>query len=1082
MDYRSARRLCAWCVLCVALLTYLLTVEPTASFWDCPEYIAVAVGLQNGHPPGNPLWMLLARFFVTFAPAPEYRALAVNVMSAVCGAVTVMLLFLTIEFFARRLLKPLTHPSSLLCLGSAVAGSLSLCWGDSFWFSAVEAEVYAFSSLCTALLFWLSLVYYKRRHERHADRYLILLAYLTGLTIGVHELNLLCLPALMLVVAYGLRDRLKWWQVVLVLLLGLVGIALVLYGIIPGFIALAQKVELVCVNSWGWAFNSGLLLSWCVVAVMLAGCAVWLCAVDWPRRRRLLRLLRVGAWSVFMVLLGFSCYAVVIIRSAACPPLDTGHPADIFAFGNYFERDQYGSAPLVYGAPFTAQPMRELRVEKGDSTFRRYALRQAGTNYVAGVQGMPAPVTGVYGTAAQNAENARMQQRGGDFYHLASHNYERQYPPELNMWFPRMHSHGSGDVKGYLNWLGADYDDMYEPESVTLAVDAQGNLVRVPADNALSQEKQVRPTYLQNAQYFIVYQCAYMYWRYFLWNYVGRQNDYYGHGEPDAGNFITGIDPVDRLMLDVAADAPANAGRGNKGRNAYYALPLILGIIGLVYQMRCGRRGKRQALLVSTLFVLTGMAIVVYLNQSPVQARDRDYAFLGSWYAFSIWIGLGTLGLNAILRRVIKRRPRLCACLSVALSLCVPFQILSQTYDDHDRSGRTATRDVARNMLMTVGEQAIIITSQDNNIFPLWYMVEAEEFRTDVRIIASPYMSLPWYADQWLRPMRQSRPVEMTAPRGLLASDALNFIHLGTDTTWTPAVDALKSLYTKGMQAFYDNPQGSYPILETPRVYIVQGSDTVRLDLSHGMNGVKLSTLHREELLTLDILATNAASTTPRPIYWTRPVGEEVFKGALKPYLERVGSLTRFNPANPGLNARATARLALSAYRYGTAPGRISEGRLPYFDPVAAEKVDALRSLLIESARQLSLSGNAADALLAARLLDKAEKEIPESLVPYYAIVLEPEACGTHRVARYADPGLMAADTYEAIAQTLGDASLQAKGKALRTGRMAALRSIDRYRYALRESYRKFLTYRLSDLLHVLHPLPMPDTTKTTFP
>jgi len=1065
-------------VLCTALLTYLLTVEPTASFWDCPEYIAVAVGLQNGHPPGNPLWMLLARFFVTFAPAPEYRALAVNVMSAVCGALTVMLLFLTIEFFARRLLKPLTRPTSLLCLGSAVVGSLSLCWGDSFWFSAVEAEVYAFSSLCTALLFWLSLVYYERRHEPHADRNLILLAYLTSLAMGVHELNLLCLPALMLVVAYGLRDRLKWWHVILVLLLGLAGIALVLYGIIPGFIALAQKVELVCVNSWGWGFNTGLLLTWCVVAVLLVGCAVWLCAINWPRQRRLLRLLRVGVWSAFMVLLGFSCYAAVIIRSAACPPLDTGHPADIFAFGNYFSRDQYGKAPLVYGAPFTAPPMRELRVEKGDSSFNRYALRQTGTKYVAGVQGMPAAVAGVYGNARQNAENARLQKRGGDFYHLASHNYERQYPPELNMWFPRMHSHAGSDVKGYLNWLGANYADMHEPGHVTLAVDAQGNPVRVPAGNAISAERQVRPTYLQNAQYFIVYQCAYMYWRYFLWNYVGRQNDYYGHGEPDAGNFITGIDPMDRLMLDVAADAPANVGRGNKGRNAYYALPLILGIIGLVYQVRCGRRGKRQALLITTLFVLTGMAIVVYLNQTPVQARDRDYAFLGSWYAFSIWMGIGTLGVHAILRRVIKRRPGMCAVLGIALSLCVPFQTLSQTYDDHDRSGRTATRDMARNMLMTVGEQAIIITSQDNNIFPLWYMVEAEEFRTDVRVIAAPYMSLPWYADQWLRPMRQSRPVEMTAPRGLLASDALNFIHLGSDTTWTPAVDALKSLYTDGMQAFYANPQASYPVLRTPRVFIVQGTDTVRLDLSHDMNGAKLSTLYREELLTLDILATNAASPAPRPIYWTRPVGEEVFKGALKPYLERVGTLTRFNPANPGLDAHATARLALSAYRYGTAPGRIADGRLPYFDPVASEKVDALRSVLIESARQLSLTGNVEDARLAARLLAKAEKEMPESLVPYYAIVLEPEVYGTSRVARYADPGLMAADTYEAIARSLGDTSLQAKGKSLRDGRMAYLRSVDEYRSALRESYRKFLTYRLSDLLHVLHPLPDPDTTK----
>lgn len=1082
INYRAARRLCAWFVLCLALFTYLLTIEPTASYWDCPEYVAVAVGLQPGHPPGNPLWMLVARFFINFAPAPEYRALAVNVMSAVCGALTVMLLFLTIEIFARRLLRPVSRHTSIVCLGSAMVGALAFCWSDSFWFSAVEAEVYAFSSLCTALLFWLALVYYEKRHEPHSDRYLILLAYLTGLTIGVHELNLLCIPALMLVVAYGLRRRLHWWQVLFTLLAGLAGIALVLYGIIPGFIALAQRVELLCVNTWGWSFNSGLLLTWVVVTVLLAGGAVWASAIQYSRHPRLLRVLRVGLWSVFMVLLGFSCYALIIIRSAAGPPLDTGHPADIFAFDNYFSREQYGKAPLLYGAPFTAQPMRLLEIENGDTILSRYALRHIGSNYVQGVVGMPPHVAGVYATPEQTERNRSLQARGGDFYHLSSHNYEREYPPELNMWFPRMHSHGESDITGYLNWIDADYEDMYEPDHITLAVDSAGNPVRLPYGSSSVDSRQVRPTYWQNTKYFLLYQCVYMYWRYFMWNYVGRQNDYYGHGEPDAGNFITGVDALDCLMLDVAAEAPANAGRGNKARNVYFALPLILGIAGLIYQVRCGSRGRRQALLITTLFVLTGIAIVVYLNQGPVQARDRDYAFLGSWYAFSIWLGLGTLAVYSILRRIIKHRPRLTAYLSVGLSMCVPLQTLSQTYDDHDRSGRTVTRDMAHNMLSSVGEQAIIIASQDNNIFPLWYMTEAEEYRTDVRIISAPYMSMGWYPDQWLRPMRKSRPVEMTAPRGLLVSDALSFISLGRDTTWTPAVEALKTLYTEGMKSFMANPRHNYPELKTPRVFMVYGSDTVRLDLARDMNGFRVNTLYRDELLTLDILATNAASPRPRPIYWTRSVGESLFKGALKPYLERVGTLLHFNPAAPGINARATGRIALSIYRYGTQPGCLTTGRLPYFDPVASDKLDELRSALIESARMLSATGSADDARMAVQLLTKVENEMPEALVPYYAIELEPEVYGVRRVPRYADPGLMAAEAYEAAGHTLADSTLIVKGRDLREHRMEALQEIDRYCMSMREGYRKFLTYRLSNLLKVLHPIPAPDTTKTLLP
>ncbi|MCM1320424.1 MAG: DUF2723 domain-containing protein [Muribaculaceae bacterium] len=1074
LNYMYARRLCAWGVLCVALLTYLLTTEPTASYWDCPEYIAVGTNLEVGHPPGNPLWMLAARFFVNFAPTPEYNALMINIMSCICAALTIMVLFLTIEYLARKLVRPVSREGSLLCLGAGVTGALAFCWSDSLWFSAVEAEVYAFSTLCTALMFWISLLYYEHRTEPHADRYLILLAYLTGLTLCVHELNLLCIPTLVLMVAFGARKDLKCWRIVIVLLIGLASIAIVLYGLIPGFMALAEMVEIWCVNGLGMSFNSGLLITVGVTGVVLITLGVWLNYTD-RGPKRLLRAMRLAVWSIFMILLGFSCYALIMIRAAANAPLDTGHPADIISVKAYFHRDQYGSAPLVYGAPFSAQAQRRLHIVNGDSTFHRYALDKKGPLYVRGVKGMPPVLNNTFRNKGDSATNARLAARSGDWYQLTNYEFDKLYPPELCMWFPRMHSHNPTDVSGYYNWLGATPEDMYEPEHITRAIDEQDRPVAIPKGKSPLNERQVRPTYLQNLQYFAVYQMGFMYWRYFFWNYFGRQNDYTGHGEPDAGNVITGIDPIDRLVYDVAADAPANVGRTNKGRNVYYALPLVLGLLGIVYQLRRGKEGRRQALLVTTLFILTGVAIVVYLNQAPAQARDRDYSFLGSWYSFSIWIGLGTLGVYALLRRLLKHRERLCAYLSVGLALCVPLQTLSQTYDDHDRSGRTATRDTAYNMLQAVDEQGVIFSSQDNNIFPLWYLIEAEGMRPDVRVISSPYMSLSWYPAQWLMPMRESRPIEMTASPGLMASDMLTFVRPGKDTTWTPAVDALKELYINGVGDCVAGKSGSYPVLKTPRVYFVMEGDTIRLDLGHDATGLSVDILRGDVIMLLDMLATNAASKHPRPFYWTRPLGEEVFNGQLKPYMERIGTILKLNPKNPGFNYRKTADLALRKFKYGTTPGVLESGKIPYFDPVAANNIALVRTAVIEAAHALAATGKVDDARTALALLERVEKRIPPKMVPYQAITLEPEKVGMRRIPRYTDEGLMAAQTYLSVAETLGRPELKTKGLAMQKGRMKVLRDINKYINTLRPQYRPFVSYRLEYLNLVLNPHPLPD-------
>lgn len=1062
-DYSGMRRLCGLGVFCIALLTYLLTVEPTASFWDCPEYIAVATGMQPGHPPGNPVWMLMARFFINFAPEPQYRALAVNIMSAVCAALTVLLLFLSIEILARKLLSEKSAARNLLCLGASATGALALCWSDSFWFSAVEAEVYAFSALCTALLFYIALFWLERSNQPRSDRYLILMAYLTGLSMGVHELNLLCLPALLLIVAFGLREKLGAGRIFMVLAAGLCGIGIILYGLIPGFMHMACIVELWCVNDLALPFNSGLAITWISVFTILGALSVYFHFTSW-KRRRLLRLCRLCAWSVLMLFIGFSSYAVIIIRSGANPPIDTGHPANILSFSSYFSREQYGKSPLVYGTPFTASPIRQRTLTPGNDrpSYSRYALCNPKRKYGIGMEGMPHAASSSFATDEDSVENARLQTRGGDWYQCTGYSFDLCYPPELDMWFPRMHSHDPGDVEGYLNWLGTDLSSMETIHNPTLAVDETGNRVSIPTDVSGVDYQQVRPTYLQNLHFFTVYQCGFMYWRYFLWNFVGRQNDYYGHGEPDAGNFITGIEPLDNLMLDVTAEAPANAGRGNKGRNVYYFMPLILGVCGIIYQMRRGKCGRRQALVVFTLFIITGIAIVVYLNQGPVQARDRDYAFLGSYYAFAIWIGLGTLLLGRWFKCLLPHKPVTASVLGVATALCVPLQMLSQTYDDHDRSGRTATADFAFNTLSTLDRDAIIFAAEDNSIFPLWYMIETEEYRTDVRVVSLPYIGTPSYARSMYMPMRESLPLPLTMPKAHAAAGRYTYVKLGdSDLEWKPAMPALKRLYSESGHT----RKSAYPLLSTPRLFFVMNGDTIRIDLRKKADGTISTLLSGSDLMVLDILVTNAATPSPRPVYWTGTTANTVFGSQLSPYIEHTGTVAHLNPTTPGLNASQTASLAISTYRYGGA----SLTPAPYFDPVAASSLSNLRTYLLLSAYSLSKTGDTKQAELALRLIDMTLTKLPAQVIPFEAISLYEANLIKATKTDIPNEGVLAALTYKQLANKLNRRDLSMKADKLIADHDAAIAAIMRYRNALRPAFRPFISTRLAN------QLPVPD-------
>ncbi len=1062
--YAVIRRFTGLGVLIAALCTYFLTMEPTASYWDCPEYIAVATGMQPGHPPGNPVWMLAARFFINFAPDAASRSLMVNALSAVCAALAVWVLFLTIEWFARRLVMPDSTGGRVLLykalrtLGAAVTGALALCWSDSFWFSAVEAEVYAFSSLCTALIFWLSLLWYDRRRQPRSDRWLILIIYLTGLSVGVHELNLLCLPAVAMVVLYGTYGRPGFWRLCGWMVGSMGCIAFALYGVIPGFMAIAMRMELLFVNDLSLPFNSGLIAAWIVVMSLLVAGALWLGSSRFARRPGV-RQPRLVLWSLAFFLLGFSSYAVIIIRAGANPPVNTGHPSDIFSFASYFSREQYGKTPLVYGHSFGAEPQRERNwVKDADGrsvpVYNRYRLINPRPVYARGCKGMSAKPGSVFATAADSARNAALLRRGGDSYILTDYSFRLGYPHELDMWFPRMHSHAPDDVSGYFNWLGTDAESMYYPDTLTLAVDSAGHPVDLPG-NVTVNRSQFRPTYLQNLQYFAVYQCGFMYWRYFFWNFVGRQNDISGHGEPDAGNFVTGIEQLDHAMLDNSSGAPVSSGDTNKGHNVYYAMPLLLGILGIIWQMHRGVRGRRQALVILTLFVLTGIAIVFYLNQTPVQARDRDYAFAGSWYAFAIWIGLGLPALCGMAAKLLRRNMA-GTCLGILLALCVPLQMLSQTADDHDRSHRTVTPDMMYNMFAAMEPGAIFIASDDNTIFPAWYMQEVEEERTDIRCISAPYIGSSWYQLQLLDHMRESAPVPVTAPRELIASGRMSFVSLSdSDLNWTPALDALRRLYagagrTRGASA--------YPCLATPRLYFVMEGDTVFIDMRRADGPGMSRLISGSSLFLVDMLATSAASRDKRPVYWPSATARSVLGGQLKPYLEQIGTIARLNPASPGFNASRTAALALTQYRYGGASHR------PYCDPVAAHQLSMLRRNILLSAYQLADRGDSLQVGTAVRLIELCLREIPAETAPYEAFIADSDG-------KYTDECVIAAQTYLAAGKKMGRGDWTERGREMLKQRREYLRKLEAFRLSLRPAYRRYITTRAEMMVRVVPQL-----------
>ena len=998
-QYKLVNNVLGWLTFLVAAFVYCSTIEPTASFWDCPEFITTGYKLEVGHPPGAPFFMLTANLFSQFASDPTQVAKMVNTMSALLSATTILFLFWSITHLARKLIlkdwSEMTMGKLIAIEASGLVGALIYTFSDTFWFSAVEGEVYAYSSAFTAIVFWLILKWEDHADEPHSDRWLVLIAYMTGLSIGVHLLNLLCIPAIVLVYCYRRYPHIELKGSLLALLASFVIVAGVLYGVVPGIITVAGWFELLFVNQLGCPFNTGEI----VYIILLVAIVIWAIYESYTdrnfKRQNLSFTLAVGmlgipfrgmGWGaaivgiiilaaiyfglnyrkktdkqlvpvvsarfkntallcMLMLMIGYSSYAVIVIRSAANPPMDQNSPEDVFTLGSYLSRDQYGDSPLLYGQAYTSQVAFD----------------------VDGNMCIPKRKEGA--AIWQRKEKASDTEK--DSYFVVSHKDKLVYAQ--NMLFPRMHS--SAHAQAYESWLGG----------------VTGT--NVPYDRCGEQVTVKMPTQWDNIRFFLSYQCNFMYWRYFMWNFAGRQNDLQGSGEPEHGNWITGISFIDNWMLGDQSKLPQEL-KENKGHNVFYCLPLLLGLIGLFWQAWRGQRGIRQFWVVFFLFFMTGLAIVLYLNQTPQQPRERDYAYAGSFYAYAIWCGLGVLALYDMLKKKLKTNDVALASVLGVACLLVPIQMASQTWDDHDRSGRYTCRDFGQNYLMTLQDKGnpIIFTNGDNDTFPLWYNQETEGFRTDARVCNLSYLQTDWYIDQMKRPAYDSPSVPITWPRLDFCSGTNDYIQV--DPSLKQQVQNFYKEHPAEARAqFGDQPfevknimkywvrtkNSDMHVIPTDTLYLtidkeavkksgmMMASDTIPDRMVISLAGKRA--LYKNDLMMLEMLA---QCNWTRPLYVATTVGGDNFVQEGLAY--RITPFTTNKPGAKNFDTEKTYNNVMNRFKFG---GLNKKGL--YIDETIMRMCYTHRNLFAQLALALIREGKNDKAL---KVLRKAEKSIPEYNVP----------------------------------------------------------------------------------------------------
>ena len=929
--FKKSNLILGWVAFAVSALVYLLSMEPTASLWDCSEFIATSYKMEVGHPPGAPLFMMLNRFFSMFAPDTSYVAAMVNATSAIASALTIMFLFWTISHLGRRLLnrseEELTRGETWAVLGAALVGSLAYAFTDTFWFSAVEGEVYAQSSLFTALVFWAILKWENIADQPHANRWLVLVAYLMGLSIGVHLLNLLAIPAIVFVYYYRMskeRSRLGWWKAFAA---AVVILAVVLYVIIPKSVELGAWFDKLFVNSFGLPVNSG-LLAFVVLLFAAIGFGVWKTHVKGKVLWNTV-LLCVG-----VMLLGYGTYASVVIRSSVNPPMNSNAPSDPYALLDFLNREQYGNRPLFSG-PYYNAPLTDIEYTDGY----------------------------YYNTETKRYET--FLKRG-----------KETYDPRFTTLFPRMYS--PQYAKEYQSWGGPG-----------------GKKV-----NLGNGETAVVPTFAQNLRYFFTYQLNFMYWRYFLWNFVGRQDDIQSQGELTHGNWMSGITPIDEIYLGPQDNLP-QATLDNKGRNHYYFLPFILGLIGIFYQLK---RDRNNFTVVMWLFFMTGIAIILYLNQPPLQPRERDYAFAGSFYAFTIWIGLGVLWVYDLLTRKVSQKVAAVAATAVCAS--VPVILIAQNWDDHSRANRYVARDFGRNYMNATLPNSIIMPYGDNDTFPLWYVQEVEGVRPDVKVMNLSYLGADWYVEQMRVKSNDAAPVPFTLPKKLYykVNEVIPVIPQISDSVVVEGkalVDFMKNDSKIKQRTLAEARFGDQITMYVParRIGIPVNKENALAsgivapeDADRMVDTVYLtitgSQMTRADYMLLDLLG-NYDWT--RPLYVTSPTQSlTVFDGFLD-YLQLDGFAYRFVPIRTEVGEEVSAATSNigrinSDYLYDKLMNETRLGNVKDLSVYADSFVNntfttaQVRSAYGRLAKQLAAEG---DTLRAAEVVRRAAEEMPASQIAH---------------------------------------------------------------------------------------------------
>ena len=1004
--YKLLNNIAGWVVFAIASTVYLLTIEPTASFWDCPEFIASAYKLEVGHPPGNPIFMMTANLFMQLTSDLTLKAAMVNGMSAIFSGLTILFLFWSITHLARKILLKENEESSdsislskiTGILGCGVVGALAYTFSDTFWFSAVEAEVYATSSLMTALVFWLVLKWENVANEPYADRWLILIAYVIGVSIAVHLLNLLCIPAIVLVYYFKKypNPNLKGSIIALLISFGL--LAIILFGIIQGLMKVAGWFELLFVNQFGLPYNSGVAFYMVlVVSIIIWGVwetmrekhdamrtkiafilAIGLLGIPFMGNNIFIGILLLAIFTIvffyykkinpvaintillglFVILIGYSSFALIMIRSTSNPPMDQNSPEDIFTLRTYLGREQYGETPLIYGQTFVSE--RKINKERN-----AYVSKDDGPVWV---------------------QVAKHDPSEKDRYFVSYRKVRSVNADELNTLFPRMFSDQKDHISGYKYWANI--------------TDRNSKRVRVMTGDG--PKTVFKPTFIHNLRYFFSYQVNFMYWRYFMWNFSGRQNDIQGHGGITNGNWLTGIKFLDAIRLGPQDDLPDSI-VNNKGYNRFYMLPLLLGILGIFFQIYSGKKGVQGFWITFMLFFMLVLAIVIYLNQKPFEPRERDYAYAGSFYAFAIWIGLGVAGVIQALTKYAKMKDLPAAIAGSVLCLLVPVQMASQTWDDHDRSKRFMCKDFGYNYLTTCEPNAIIFTMGDNDTFPLWYSQEVEGYRTDVRVCNLSYLQTDWYIDQMKRQAYDSDPLPISWKRTdyIQGNHDLAIIHPQSDQPldvasaleWIRSDDLRTKRIPNSIYRDIDNVRTNTLYIPIDSMVVVKSGVVKQeyynliekelviylgdiVDLEGNIVERGKSWLDKKDMIILDMLRNN--KDWSRPIYFAITVSSDQYL-RLDPYFRQDGIAYRIVPYNTRENSDVDTDILYEKLMHEYRWGNLDKPGL-YIDENAMRMAKNYRSMFGKLARNLIAEEKMEKAK---EVLDYSLTVLPDYNIPY---------------------------------------------------------------------------------------------------